>query len=201
RNPLLVVPFTEEPGRPIDDIAHPLPPPDGQGTNLAAAVEASAGAMPPAYVPKIVLITDGNSTAGDALKAALAAKIPIDTVALATRSDPEVQLSAVKAPAQVREGEPFYMEVLLDANHEDEGLIEIYRGAHKVFSRQQKLAKGENRLRFQQSVTGERLAHYTVRVSNLAQDTLLDNNTESALVFTAGKPKVLLVESDPKQAQ
>src|SRR5262249_30024621 len=32
-------------------------------------------------------------------------------------------------------------------------------------------------------------------------DTLLDNNTASGLVFTTGKPRVLLIESDPKLAK
>lgn len=200
-NQLVILPFAEKPGEPLVDATASLPPADGKGSHLAAVLEAAAGAMPPAYVPQIVLLSDGNQTSGDALKAALRAEIPIATVPLATRSDPEVQLSGVKAPAQVRDGEPFYLEVLIDVNHEDEGLLEIYRGAHKIFGQRQKLKKGENRLRFQQSVVGERLAQYTVRVSDLAQDTLLDNNAESALVFTAGKPKVLLIESDPKLAQ
>src|SRR6185369_1619395 len=36
------------------------------------------------------------------------------------------------------------------------------------------------------------------RVQSLKSDTLLDNNAESGLVFTAGKPRVLIIESDPK---
>jgi uncharacterized membrane protein len=50
-------------------------------------------------------------------------------------------------------------------------------------------------------LTRERLATYTVRIRGLEKDTLLDNNTASGLVFTSGKPRVLLVESDPKLAK
>jgi uncharacterized membrane protein len=172
-----------------------------RGTNLAAAIEAAAGSIPPAYVPQIVLLSDGNQTSGDAVKAALRAGVPILAVPLATRTDPEVQVSAVQVPAQVREGEPFYVEVVIDSNHDDEGLVEVFRGAHKVASQPHKFQKGENRLRFQQAITGERLANYAVRIAGLQQDTLLDNNAETGLVFTSGKPRVLLVESDPKLAQ
>ncbi len=35
-------------------------------------------------------------------------------------TDPEVQLSAVTRPAQVLQGEPFNVEVLIDSNHDDE---------------------------------------------------------------------------------
>jgi Ca-activated chloride channel family protein len=194
---------------------------DRNATDLSAAIRSAAGAMPPDYVPRIVIMTDGNQTIGDALQAALgtasvaksvsararekAAKsstlIPIDTVPLKVRDDAEVQVAAVEVPAQVREGEPFYVEVVINSNHEDEGLVEVFRGAHKVLSENRKLKSGENRFRFQQSITGERLAQYTVKIGGLKTDTLLDNNTESGLVFTTGKPRVLLIESDPKLAQ
>ena len=198
---------------------------DRNSTDIAAAIRSAAGAVPPDYVPRIILLTDGNQTSGDALQAALGTAslisadigrqkspngrsqtatsnlIPIDTVPLKVRDDNEVQVATVEVPAQVREGEPFYVEVVINSNHEDEGQIEVFRGAHKVLSELRKLKSGENRFRFQQSITGERLAQYTVKVSGLKQDTLLDNNSESGLVFTTGKPRVLLIESEPKLAQ
>src|SRR5439155_14570561 len=113
----------------------------------------------------------------------------------------EVQVSAVNVPAQVREGEPFYVEVVVDSNHDDEsGQIEVYRGAHKVVSEKKALTKGENRFRFRQTVTGEKLAHYTARVSGY-KDQFQDNNTASGLVFSSGKPRVLLIENDMKLAR
>ncbi len=168
------------------------------GTNIEAALEASVASLSPGYVPSVVLITDGNETDGDALKAALATGVPVSTVSLATRNEPEAQVSSVKLPAQVRQGEPFYVEVVVDANHDDEGLIEVYRGAHRVVSERKPIKKGENRFRFQQTVTSERLANFTASIQGLKQDTLLDNNADSGLVFTSGKPRVLVIESDPR---
>jgi uncharacterized membrane protein len=197
--------FGARPGAVTEDRAAvnaaPLTEADALGTNLAAAIEAAAGAIPPAYVPRIVLFTDGNQTEGDVVKAALQAGLSVSTMPLPTRPDPEVQVSAVTVPAQVREGEPFYVEVVVDSNHDDEGMIEVFRGAHKVIDQRQKLKKGENRFRFEQSITRERLAAFSVRIHGLSQDTLLDNNQESGLVFTAGKPRVLLVDSAPKLLQ
>ena len=176
------------------DVSKPTKPP---GTNIAAAIEAAAAYLPPGYVPDIVLLSDGRSTNGNSLEAAIKAGVPISTVPLPSRTEPEVQVSSVSVPAQVREGEPFFVEVSLDSNHDDEGLIEVFRGDHKVVSEIKVLKNGENKFRFQQSIERERLAEYTVRVSGLKQDTLIDNNRESGLVFTAGKPRVLIVESDP----
>ena len=59
---------------------------------------------------------------GDALKAAAAlrGKVEVLTVPLPAATEPEVQLSAVTAPAQVLQGEPFNVEVLIDSNHDDD---------------------------------------------------------------------------------
>lgn len=167
------------------------------GTNIAAAIETAAGYAPAGFVPRIVLLSDGNETLGDAVATASRSRVPIYTLRLPTRSDPEVQISAVKVPAEVQEGEPFYVEVTIQSNHEDEGLIEIFRGDHKVISEKKKITVGGNQFRFQQSIERDRLAAFTVRISGLEQDTLLDNNSDSGLVYSAGKPRVLIVESDP----
>ena len=167
------------------------------GTNLAKAIETAAGYVPPGYVPHMILLSDGNETVGDGLAAATRSRIPISTVPLPTRSEPEVQISEVDVPAEVREGEPFFVEVVVHSNHDDEGFIEVYRGDHKVIGEKRKLKTGENRFRFQQSIERARLAQYAVRISQLGEDTLLDNNMESGLVYAAGKPRVLIIESDP----
>ncbi len=168
-----------------------------EGTNLASALEVAAGSFPVGYVPRLVVLTDGNETSGDALQTVLRHSIPVSTVELPIASEPEVQIAEIKTPPEVREGEPFQVEVVVQSNHDDEGLLEIYRGDHKVLSERRTLKSGENRFQFQQSIQRDRLANFTVRVSELKGDTLLDNNAESSLVYAAGKPRVLLIESDP----
>ncbi len=190
------VEFAAAPGMVQDGKTEGPPPSDDKGTNIASAIEVAAAAIPPFFVPKIVLLSDGNQTAGDALKAALRTGVPVWTVPLATRDEPEVVVSAVKVPAQVPQEEPFHVEVVIDANRESEGDIEVFRNEHKVVSERKRLRKGENRFRFRQQIDQERLARFTVRVRGF-QDTRLDNNSDFGLVFTSGKPRVLLIENDP----
>ena len=168
-----------------------------EGTSISKAIETAAGFMPAGYVPKIVLPTDGNETNGDAAATSQRCNIPVWTIPLPARSEPEVQVSEVTVPAEVREGEPFFVEVTLHSNHDDQGLIEVYRGDHKVVSETKTLKVGENKFRFQQAIDRDRLAEFSVRVSQLKQDTLLDNNSDSGLVYASGKPRVLIIESDP----
>ncbi|MDB5385166.1 MAG: von Willebrand factor type domain protein [Planctomycetaceae bacterium] len=214
-NKVAFIPFQSGPGLISADletlIAKPsvLPDPDEvslsapiatppSGTNLEAAVNTAIASLPPGYVPQVILLSDGNQTTGDILRMSHGTNVPISTIPLPTRKEPEAQVSSVQLPAQVRQGEPFNVEVVVDSNHDDEGVIQVYRGDHQVVNERKALKKGENRFRFQQTIESQRLSNFTARISGLKQDTLLDNNAESGLVYTAGKPRVLIVESDPK---
>ena len=53
--------------------------------------------------------------------------VPIIDVPLATRNEPEVQLSAVRCRRRCGWENRLYVEVVLDANHDDEGQIEVFR--------------------------------------------------------------------------
>src|SRR5436190_9410017 len=130
-NKAAFVRFGAEPGPVVND-RNATVVVNKQGTNIAAALEVARAAIPPSHVPRIVLLSDGNQTAGDAMRAALRGGVPISTVPLPTRAEPEVQVSDVTVPAQVRDGEPVYVEVVVDSNHDDEGEVEVFRGAHKV---------------------------------------------------------------------
>jgi uncharacterized membrane protein/uncharacterized protein YegL len=173
-----------------------LPDDERRGTNLASAVEMAAASIPPGYVPSIVLFTDGRQTHGDVLQAAAVAECPVHIIPLPVRDEPEVQVSETIAPAEVRQGEPFYVEVLVSANHDDEGFIDVYRGDILVSKQAEplKIKSGENRFRFRQSIDNESQTDYAVRIRGF-KDTLLDNNSASAVVFAAGKPSVLIVDS------
>ena len=184
-------------GSPKIDATHANDDEQAKGTDIGSAIEVAAAAIPPFYVPKIVVLSDGNQTKGDAVKSALNSGIPVSSVPLKARDDPEVQLSAVKVPAQVQQGEPFNVEVVIDANHDDEVDVEVFKGAIKVVSERKPVKKGENRFVFRQSIENDRLATYAARVRG-GKDTLLDNNSDFGLVFTSGKPRVLIVESAPK---
>lgn len=199
-NGVAYVAFAAQPGVVHPDRAKGEIPTDDKATDLAAAIEVASAAAPPFYVPQVVLLTDGNATQGDTLKAALRAGLPISTVPLKTRDDFDVQVSAVNVPAQVQQGEPFFVDVVVDATKDCEGEIEVYRNEHKVAAERKKLKKGENKFRFQQTIVTERLAKFTARASGF-KDQLVDNNSDFGLVFTAGKPRILLIESDPKSAK
>ena len=196
------------------DIARAAPVGSGQnvwreGTDLQAAVSIAVAGVPPEFIPHVVLLSDGNETLGDVMSEITAQHPRVSTIPLATRDDPEIQVSAVIVPTQVADEEPFNVEVVIDSNHNDEAIIEVYRGDYRILAEHRQIAEGENRFLFPQQV--DRPTQFTARLVRVAgvsgdstsvfRDTLLDNNTASGLVFTSGKPRVLLIERVPEVAR
>ena len=192
-----------------DEVPAPTPSPTDldadeakrMGTDLAAAIQTAVASIPPSRVPRIILMSDGNQTNGDGIAAATDADVPVWTVPLPTRSEPEVQMAAVEAPTQVRQGEPFFVEVVVSSNRDTEGHVDLYRGDIQigdVDAPAVKIKKGENRFRFQQTLLGQRQETFAARLRD-CDDTLLDNNEAQAIVYASGKPRVLLIDSEPDE--
>ncbi|MDR1962154.1 MAG: VWA domain-containing protein [Planctomycetaceae bacterium] len=180
---------TPNPATPQTDLAN--------ATNIAAALEPALALIPPRYVPHLVVLSDGNETAGDILTTAIRGGVAISTVPLPASAEPEVQLAEMKLPAQVRQGEPFYLDIVIQSNRDTEGTIVLYKDSFKVAEETKPLKTGENIFRFRQSVDDQRQQEFSVTV-DARDDTILDNNQAAGLLFTGGKPRVLVIDSEPK---
>ena len=88
----------------------------GDGTDVASAIQLGLATLSRDARHRLMLIWDGNSTAGDldaAIAAAAAARVPIDVMPLEYNVDNEVLLERFVAPAWKRENEPFTVEIIL----------------------------------------------------------------------------------------
>ncbi len=89
---------------------------------------------------------------------------------------------------------------MIDSSANGEVEIAVLRNEHKVIAEKIKLKKGENRRRFRQSIEQARLAKFTA-ITRGFKDTLLDNNSDLGLIFTSGKPRILLIGGDKKSSR
>ena len=90
---------------------------DPNGTNLGAGLQAAGTLLPAAYKDRVVLMSDGQETAGDAVAQArlLAARgIQVDVLPLQVNNGPEVLVDQVSAPRLVHESERFSIVVHVD---------------------------------------------------------------------------------------
>ena len=175
----------------------------GDTTNIAQAIETAWGTFPANANKRIVLITDGVETQGDAVHTALRGKdfgIQIDTVPLYPSDEPEVMVQRLDMPAQVKQGAPFNVEVLIHSNHEDVAEIRLFKNKFEVAKQEARLEEGENRVVFTQTAMDSGTLTYDV-LCRSTKDTRYDNNRALGIVSVSGKPKVLLIDENESQAR
>ena len=175
----------------------------GDTTNIAQAIETAWGTFPANANKRIVLITDGVETQGDAVHTALRGKdfgIQIDTVPLYPSDEPEVMVQRLDMPAQVKQGAPFNIEVLIHSNHEDVAEIRLFKNKFEVAKQEARLEEGENRVIFTQTAMESGTLTYDA-LCRSTKDTRYDNNRALGIVSVSGKPKVLLIDENESQAR
>jgi Ca-activated chloride channel homolog len=190
--PMSVLPFAAQPGHSGEN----LPPPDPLGTDIAAAVAAVRAAVPADYVPRIVLLTDGNETSGNLCAAAKAADVPVSVVPLPGSAADEVYAAVVRAPAQVRAGDAFEVNVIVWSAKTSECRVQLFAGAKPLADRQVRLAAGDSNVEFRLSFVGQSPVTLTAHVAS-AGDTTPENNEAGAQVLLTPPPSALLVTSCP----
>ena len=175
----------------------------GDATNIAQAVEMAWGVFPANANRRIVLVTDGVETQGDVIHTGLRGQdfgVQIDTVPLYPSDEPEVMLERIDAPAQVKQGEPFSLEVLVHSNHEDIAEIRLFKNKFEVATQEVRLVAGENRVLFTQTSTESGTLTFDA-LARSTKDTRYDNNRALGIVAVSGKPKVLLIDENEPQAR
>jgi len=168
---------------------------DPLASNPADAILLAAGSIPPDFVPKIVLLTDGRQNAGDLLGTAQALQVPILVKPLGSFLEPEVCVDDVRVPAHARPVEPLSVEVIVTANHQGKGTVELYRYGQLFKKRQIETRLGETSVHFPTSIDRQPRVTFEARLVGFT-DTLAENNRCRAIVQGTRPPQVLLADND-----
>lgn len=89
----------------------------GDATNFEAAISDSLSAMPAGYLPRIVLMSDGNDNQGSTARAIAGLQqlnVPVDTVSLSGRSTNGLRLISVSMPKTAYAGEQIPIDLHLE---------------------------------------------------------------------------------------
>jgi len=172
-------------------------------TDLASALRLAHASLPADRVRSIVVFTDGvtEPAAWDSLLASLAADdIRVIPVTVTPPDDPEALVRALRAPARVRQREPFRISTDVTSNRAQPATLRVFRNGILVQSSPVKLNVGSNHFEFTQVIESDALAEYILRVE-ARDDTFADNNELTTLVRAEGEPRVLLITDVPAQAR
>lgn len=170
---------------------------DPSASDLAGAIRLASAAFPEGKARRIVLLSDGNETAGDAEEAAEVARvdgIPIDIVALGIQEAAfEVAVLDLEAPTERRAGEPFDLRIVVDASRAASGILTLDRNGRVATEIPVRLDAGRNAVVVPQKIeeAGFHRFRATLRVEG---DRDVRNNVGMGFVSVRGKPRVLLVQ-------
>lgn len=171
---------------------------DASRTNLAGAVRLALATLPTDRLRKIVILSDGNENVEhvlDQARLAAAARVPISVVPAASRSSPEVLVRQLETPAFVREGENFSASVSVESSVDASSRLHLIADGKVLGSQDVELSAGSNTFLLPQEPLTQGFHLFRVQLES-SMDTFPQNNEAGSYTVVAGRPRVLLVESD-----
>ena len=194
----------EDPPRPRSD----LPPAQRvavgrDGTNLELAIRRALTELPADSASRIVILSDGVQTRGDALAAgaaAVAADVPVDVVVLDQKLVPDVRVVTVRAPPHADKDETIELRVVVSSAVDTKVDVRVRRDGELIRKTDQPIAisKGENVLALREQATDPGLHRYDVEVTAVdpAADAAPEDNAGSTFVKVRGATSALVMEGD-----
>ncbi len=166
-------------------------------TNLQAGVEAAVAAAPRGG--RVVLLSDGEQTTGNALQAVAAARarnVTIDAVPLEGGDLRDAALVRLDAPAAVHEGDTISLLLTVRSTEVGAATLSVARDGGKAASQVIRLRQGDNP--FTLSYTAASVGWHTFRVRVLLpDDERPQNDVLSSSVSVGAPPRAIVVSVSP----
>jgi uncharacterized membrane protein/uncharacterized protein YegL len=174
-----------------------------RGTDLEAALDAARAQLAPGHIPRIVLFSDGQPTAGDAGAAVsrlASERIPVAIEPLDPRALGDTWIDRLELPDHMSAGAAFVATIVVGSQREGAAVVEL-RSEGKVLAREPAaIVKGLSRVAITASVDAAG-AHVLQAAVTIAADPLATNNTLDRDAWVGPRPKVLYVEGAAASAR
>lgn len=173
-------------------------------TDLAEAIRIGLGLFPADTARRLVILSDGVQTVGDALSAAqraAATGVEISFISHTRMPGPEVQVTDVRAPEEVGANQDFDLSFTVRTETPTQAAITVLAGGEILLRNDVSLRAGENNfaVTLQSGETGFR--DFQVRVDPVGGDAFYQNNQLAGFSQVVGPPRVLLVSPDDAEVQ
>jgi uncharacterized membrane protein len=181
----------------------PASAPNRNYTNIAGAIELGLSLFPNDTARRLVILSDGVANLGDARQAAQLARaggVEVSVVPLSPQTGVEARLSDLSAPATLRQGEHFDLNVKIHGSVAMAVPLQIFSEGRLVAQQELTLQAGDNSF-ILPLVAGEPgFTTFRARIAPPA-DTFAQNNTLDAFSEVKGPLSILLVADQPAEGQ
>jgi Mg-chelatase subunit ChlD len=164
-------------------------------TNLAEALRLGMALLPARAARRMVVLSDGAQTSGDALKAAefaAASGVQIIAVPFITQGGAEALVTAVEAPSNLRPGEKFNLNVSIQASQPLRATLRVLAGDKILYEQPHDLRRGQQTFSLPLSAGEPGFTSYQVQIEP-QQDGFYQNNRLDAFSQVDGPPRILMV--------
>ena len=168
---------------------------DQDRTDLAAGLRLAGAMLPEDSRRRIVVLSDGRATSGDALAEAaqLAERgVAIDYVLLDDQAGVDASIASVRSPSTVDEGETVIVEASVFSSVAQPGLVTLRRDGEVVSVTELDLAEGTTTVTLRDTPPAGGLVSYDVSVS-VSLDDQPQNDVGRTSVQVDGPARVLVV--------
>lgn len=197
-------PYTERVPAALREPGALLSQPSRDNTDLAAAIRHGSALLPGDAARRLVLLSDGRATLGDAPAAArqaAAAGIEISHVVFARAPGPEVQLTGLDAPAAVGADQPFDVTLSVLAGAETAATLTVLDNGNILQRETLELRAGANRYTLTLPGSGDGFRDIRARVDPQGRDGFYQNNQLATFTRVVGPPRVLLLAQEDAELQ
>lgn len=168
---------------------------DGE-TNIEAGIQFAASLIPPHASGRIVLLSDGNETAGNSGEAANLLKnrnIELDYVLLKNHVGEDMSLSEINVPPSLYKGEEALVSFVIDSNADKDAVIRLSVNNQEILKEIVHVKEGKNVYTFTHKADTSGLTVYKVEIA-AENDTFIENNMMHSVANVKGTPKILIVQ-------
>jgi Ca-activated chloride channel homolog len=177
---------------------------DQSGTDFEEAVDRALRSFAPHHLKRLVLLSDGNENAGHITNILPRLKqegVHLFTSPVGTRTNRDVWVETIMAPANVAAEEAFPVEVHIYSQAGGSGEVELKSGDKSLDKRQVQLVKGLNRVAFETHLKDDAGPVTLEATVKAAGDPFNDNNHYLQSVVVEGKPRILYIEGHRESAK
>lgn len=169
------------------------------GTSLERALTLSSAMLPDSSAGRIVLLSDGAQTEGDAagvLPELTSRGVRVDVLPIAYRYEREVWLERLELPRVVKPGETYEAAVILSSLAPGHGVLTLSENGKDVATQEVQFSEGKSRFVLPLYLRGSGFYEYEARIELPAgEDGWLQNNLAVNHLFLKGEGRVLVVHS------
>jgi uncharacterized membrane protein len=173
-------------------------------TNIAGAIRLGMAMFPSGMARRLVILSDGVETLGNAMEAArlaAAANIQIDVVPLHRQAGPEVLVSDVRLPTKLNAGQTFDLGVTVESTVAAKANLSVLSAGAVIQTTTVDLKVGTNDFVLSLRAPSQGFTDFQVRVDPLlaANDTYYQNNELSGFTEVTGPPRILIITSKSEE--